>query len=142
MILHAEPDTNSTSLREATPTATVDLLTVIWCLVAVIGLESVALVAFIAQMITAMVSYKRLRKAHLLKCRQYKKTPSQEGEFPAKTQNISYSLPEPTPPIPMRVMYNNAINSQLNTSYDLEPPSTQDSSTADEQDYDDIVDTT
>lgn len=118
-----------------------NLLTVIWCLVAVIGLESVALVAFIALMITAMVSYKRLRKAHLLKCRQYKKTPSQEGVVPAKSQNIIYSLPEPTPLLPMRVMYNNSINSQLNTSYDLEPASTQNSSIADEQDYDDIVDT-
>ncbi len=110
----------------------------------------------VAHMIITTVKWRRLKKTQQLKCRQYKKTPSIEGILPAgpaNSQDISYqsiesNLPVPTnhqsisyepptfiPPIPMRVMYDNSISSQPNSSYTMEPLPTQE---PDELDYDDI----
>lgn len=154
-----EPDKKSTLPVEEASAAQPDLVTAVWCLAAVTIVESVALPVCITLLIIAIVKWRKLKGTQQLKSRQYKKTPCTEGMLkktpftdgmlkktpstegmlpsPVNNQNISYPPPTFYPPIPMRVMYNNSIHSQPNSSYSMEqlPPPEQE---PEEVDYDDI----
>ncbi len=136
-----EPDENST-LTEKTSQNGPDLLTAVWCLVGIVTAEGIALAVCVTLIIMARVKWRKIKNTQQLKSRQYKKAPSTEVILPPPPSNHSIVISEPptfSPPIPMRVMYNNSLSSQLNSSYSIEQLSTQEED-QEELDYDNIVD--
>lgn len=141
-----EPENSDSTLAPLTqvaPVPAVNLLAVIWCLVAVVVIAIMALVTSTGLAIAALMYYRRLKQAQSLRGRTYRKTFSQESSCQMHQKTPSQEsinickqpvplmfteLPAPNPPLPSRLMY----NSQKNTSYSLNPDQ---GGTTDDEDY-------